>query len=98
LHHLQALRAHTLKIDRSFVSQLGADGGARAITRAAIDLAGAFRMGCVAEGIETPEQHMALMAMGCPSGQGWLFSQAVPFDDAVALLHDTPFAPVDTSV
>ncbi|MEM8706616.1 MAG: EAL domain-containing protein [Actinomycetota bacterium] len=98
LHHLQALRAHTLKIDRSFVSQLGADGGARAITRAAIDLAGAFRMGCVAEGIETPDQRAALMAMGCPSGQGWLFSRAVPFDDAVALLADTPFAPVDTSV
>ena len=41
----------------------------------------------VAEGVELAEQHGYLAAAGCPVGQGWLFSKAVPVDELLAGLH-----------
>ena len=66
-----------IKIDRSFVAPLGGDGAQRsmAIIEAVIALSRSLGIEVVAEGIETPAQHNALVGMGCTFGQGYLFGR-----------------------
>ncbi len=77
-----------LKIDRSFVSLLGGDGGSAsaAIVRSTVALARSFGLGVIAEGIETAGQLERLRALGCEYGQGYLFSPAVSAEGLDALL------------
>ena len=74
LLYLKRFPVDLLKVDRSFVSGLGVNADDTAIVRSVIDLAHAFGIECVAEGIETPEQLRALEALGCRFGQGYLWS------------------------
>ena len=78
LSYLRHMDLDVLKIDRSFVNDLGSSGDARAIVAAIIAMAGKFDMKTVAEGVETPEQAQALRGMQCNDYQGFLFSQALP--------------------
>jgi len=78
LSYLQRLPVTMLKLDRSFVSGLTTDKDARAITDTVVGLARTMGLGVVAEGVETPEQLAALRSLGVTSGQGWLWSAAVP--------------------
>jgi EAL domain-containing protein (putative c-di-GMP-specific phosphodiesterase class I) len=82
LSHLQKFPIDALKIDRSFVSRLSQDAPDQEIVRAIIGLARSLGKGVVAEGIETPGQADRLRLMGCPSGQGYLYSRAVELDRA----------------
>jgi len=71
------LRRHTvdkLKIDRSFMRQLGSGDDARAIVEAIVHLARALNMPVTAEGVETSEQRDLVVAMGCTELQGLLLS------------------------
>lgn len=77
---LQRLHIDRLKIDRSFVSGPQASFEPYGIARTVIALAGQLRLHTIAEGIETEEQRVALLAAGCGEGQGYLFSP--PLDDA----------------
>jgi predicted signal transduction protein with EAL and GGDEF domain len=52
----------------------------------AIELAAVLGIEVVAEGIETPTELQKLRALGCPLGQGFLFSRAVPGDEMLGLL------------
>jgi EAL domain-containing protein (putative c-di-GMP-specific phosphodiesterase class I) len=86
LSYLRRLPVTVLKIDRSFVLELGLDPQGATIVASVIDLAHALGMECVAEGVES-EAHLAtLVRLGCDAMQGFLFSPAVPADDAAALL------------
>ncbi|MCR6632013.1 MAG: EAL domain-containing protein [Magnetospirillum sp.] len=76
-----------LKIDRSFVADVAENDSDRAITRAIISLAHALDLKVVAEGVETEAQFDILAAEGCDSIQGFLFSPAVPADQAEELLR-----------
>lgn len=69
-----------LKIDRSFVVGLGSSGqdNSTSIVTAILTLAHALGMDVVAEGIETPEQRDALIALGCEYGQGYLLGRPAP--------------------
>ncbi len=69
-----------LKIDRSFVIEMGGESGDQgtAVVRAIQALADSLGMQVIAEGIETPEQRQLLHDIGCGYGQGFLFSQAQP--------------------
>ncbi len=69
-----------IKIDRSFVADLGTplEAGSRAVIRAVLALANSLGMEVVAEGIETEQQHEALIAMGCALGQGFLLGRPAP--------------------
>jgi EAL domain-containing protein (putative c-di-GMP-specific phosphodiesterase class I) len=87
-----------LKLDRSFVSALavdpGADADGRAIVGSVVGLARTMGLGVVAEGVETREQLAALRSLGVASGQGWLWSAAVPPAEAARTgvlrrVHDT---------
>ena len=60
-----------LKVDRSFVKELHANKGSRAITSAIITMAHELDMAVVAEGVETREQYETLLALGCDEMQGY---------------------------
>ncbi|GAC1441395.1 MAG: hypothetical protein NVSMB55_09020 [Mycobacteriales bacterium] len=78
LIYLKRYPIRALKIDRAFVSGMGANEEDDAIVASVIALARAVGGTCVAEGIETAEQFAALRALGCRYGQGWLFGKGVP--------------------
>lgn len=82
LVYLKNFPVDLLKIDRSFVAGLGRDKDDTAIVRSVIDLAHALEIEAVAEGIETRTHLELLQGMGCGYGQGFLWSPAVPPDDA----------------
>jgi diguanylate cyclase (GGDEF)-like protein len=72
---LQDLPVHTLKIDRSFVQCLGAEGGRAPFVRAIIELAQGLELTVVAEGIEEVGHVAALRKLGCRVGQGFYFAK-----------------------
>lgn len=86
LSHLKSLPVDILKIDASFVSDLGTDAGDLAIVRAVIGLAEAFGLDLVAEGVETPIAAITLMQHGCNRVQGFLLSRPLTADAMEALL------------
>ena len=75
--HLKSLPVDTLKIDRGFVRELGADPGDLAIVRAIIALAEAFGLELVAEGVETEAAALTLLRHGCHRAQGFLLSRPI---------------------
>jgi CheY-like chemotaxis protein len=86
LTYLQRFPVDTLKVDRSFVEGLGVTGrarGDRAIVAGVIDLAHAFGLTTVAEGVETEAQLRVLRALGCEHAQGYLWSPPVPGPEAL---------------
>ena len=84
--HLRNLDFDELKIDTSFVKDLGQDAAAGVLVRGFLDIAKGLDIDVVAEGVETNDQKQALINMGCQMAQGYLFSPVVPFDQATALL------------
>ena len=84
LLYLKRFPVGLLKIDRSFVADLGMeprDNEDEAIARAIISLAGGLGVKVVAEGVETPEQEARLIEFGCDLGQGYLFGAPLPVQD-----------------
>jgi len=77
LSYLHKLPIDTLKIDRSFVLDLGRSDDALEIVKTIMTLASNLKMQVVAEGVETPEQANALRELGCEYAQGFLFSEPV---------------------
>jgi diguanylate cyclase (GGDEF)-like protein len=83
LVHLRSYPIDVIKIDRAFVRRFLDSQEDRAILETILKLGTSLGMDVVAEGIETAEQHAALVALGCPLGQGFLFSKAVPPHEAL---------------
>lgn len=83
-----------LKIDRSFVDNVGRDGDDAAIVRGTIALAHGLDMRVVAEGVETDAQLRFLASQGCDVAQGYLFAKPLPAADAQAWLQKTPFTEI----
>ena len=67
-----------IKIDRSFVSDIGADQSGGTIVRTIIKLAHSLGLAALAEGVETPEQKAFLQAHDCDAMQGYLISHPLP--------------------
>jgi EAL domain-containing protein (putative c-di-GMP-specific phosphodiesterase class I) len=86
LSYLHRFPIDTLKIDRSFVSRLSADGQSEQIVRTILVLAQTLNMRAVAEGVETPEQADQLRAMGCEYAQGFRFARPLPGEEAGAMI------------
>ncbi len=78
LAYVKRLPVSRLKIDQSFVRNMLVDKDDMAILRAVMGLAAAFQQGVVAEGVETAEQGMALMQLGCDFAQGYFISRPMP--------------------
>lgn len=85
LRQLVELPIDIIKIDRSFVATLFTDARARAVLHGITAMARAVPMRVVAEGVENIEQSVAVQAAGCQEAQGFLWSAAVPFAQAVAV-------------
>ena len=80
LSYLGRLPVHSVKIDRSLVSELG-DPRTRRIVEALIAMCRALDLGVVGEGVETPVEAGVLRELGVELGQGWLWSRALPWEE-----------------
>lgn len=87
LSSLHRFPVNTLKIDRSFISNMAAGDENSAIIRTIISLADNLGMNVVAEGIETVAQRDQLKALKCDYAQGYLFSRPVEADAIEELIH-----------
>ncbi len=85
---LRELSIDKVKIDRSFVADLGIDPADTAIVRSVVALAQELGLGIVAEGVENEQQASLLTAMGCDQAQGYLWAPALPVDQFIARLYE----------
>jgi len=86
LSYLRRFEVDKIKIDRSFVQQLGHAADTAAIVTAVVTLGHAMGLSVTAEGVETDEQSDFLAAIGCNALQGYLFSRGVPEEEVADLL------------
>ena len=91
LAYLQQFPINTLKIDRSFVSDIRADDTGASIVDAIVSMARGLKLDLVAEGVENPTQLRYLKEQGCEEVQGYIFSPAVPASELAELLKDNGF-------
>ena len=85
LSTLQRFEVDTIKIDRSFVRNLGIDAEADALVDAIIQLGRALKLTVVAEGVETESQRLHLARCGCNVFQGYLLNRPVAASEAALL-------------
>lgn len=78
LDYLKRLPAQTLKIDQTFVRDMLNDESDEAIVKGIIGLAEAFGFAVIAEGIETEQQGVKLLQLGCELGQGFGIARPMP--------------------
>jgi EAL domain-containing protein (putative c-di-GMP-specific phosphodiesterase class I)/GGDEF domain-containing protein len=79
--YLRQFPVDELKIDRAFVRRLATDAADRRIVKVLVEIAHAFGLRALAEGIEDAESVAVLVELGCDAVQGWQFSRALPADD-----------------
>lgn len=94
LTYLKSLPVDTLKVDKSFVRDLGTDSGDLAIVQSIMALANAFGLDVVAEGVETARAARILLDLGCHQAQGFLLSRPLDAPAMEALLARR-FVPLD---
>ncbi len=87
LSYLSRLPFETVKIDRSFVNDLGKNEESWEIVRTIVDLAKSMGMDVIAEGVETKEQLQTLTWLGCSRVQGFYFSEPVTAEAAARLFQ-----------
>ena len=90
LGYLRTLPIDIVKIDKTFVSGLAANDGHQALTLAIVRLLSAIDVDTVAEGIETEQQLAYVSAMGCDSGQGYLFARPADGDTVLGMIGSGP--------
>ena len=88
LSYLQRFPIDVLKIDQSFVSQVGNGDDSRIIIEAIISLARSLQIDIVAEGVENHEQLDFLLEKGCHVAQGFLFGLPITPAEVQPLLED----------
>jgi diguanylate cyclase (GGDEF)-like protein/PAS domain S-box-containing protein len=88
LCYLKRFRINKLKIDQSFIRDLGRDPEDEAIVTAIIDMSRSLKFKTIAEGVETREQLDFLREKQCDEIQGFFFSKPVPAEIFAELLHN----------
>ncbi len=81
LSYLKKLPIDTLKIDRSFVSDIGSDKDSKIIVKTIIALAHSLGMNVVAEGVETAYQLDFMKSLNCEEAQGYYYAPAMPLEE-----------------
>ncbi len=87
LSYLRMFPLDELKLDRSFVEEIGQDIDGQVICDATIGLAKNLGLQLVAEGVETEEQLAYLKERGCNLVQGYFFSRPIPADEVMAFIR-----------
>jgi diguanylate cyclase (GGDEF)-like protein len=90
LAYLRQLPLDTIKIDRSFVTELDDEDRNVAIVQAVLSLAHGLGVNVVAEGIETPRQARRLRELGCDLGQGYAWSHPLAPGKIESILSTGP--------
>ncbi len=80
LSYLKRLPVHGIKIDQSFVRDIGTDRSDAALVQSLITIGTHFKLGVIAEGVETAEHCALLRSMGCGYFQGYHFDRPQPID------------------
>ena len=88
LTYLHRLPIDGLKLDRSFVSGIGAPGADDTIVRLVHDLATGLGLAVIAEGIETEQERYGLEQYGYRSAQGYLWAKPMPINELWAAIED----------
>lgn len=86
LSYLARFPIDTLKVDRSFVRDLGHKAQSAVLAKAIVALGQSLQMEVVAEGVETAMQRDHLLAFSCCLAQGYMFGKPMPEDEFTALL------------
>lgn len=81
LNYLRTLPIDTVKLDRSFVSNIDSSEQDRRLIHGIVSLAKDLELDLVAEGVETESQLQALVELGCVTMQGYYFLRPVPVED-----------------
>jgi diguanylate cyclase (GGDEF)-like protein len=90
--YLQKLLVAKIKIDKSFVIEMGASKNDEVIVRATIDLAHNLGLKAVAEGVENQAAWDRLRELGCDSAQGYLMSKALPAEQLLEWIGTSQWA------
>ena len=100
LTHLLNYPVDTIKVDRTFVANLGRDVISSTIVAAVTALAHSLGMNVVSEGVETVAQREELTRIGCEACQGFYFARPMSASSLAALIHDDPHStlPIDRAV
>ncbi len=80
MSYLKSFPITSLKIDRSFVTDLAANAADAGIVRAIVEMAHGSKLGVIAEGVETQDQFQLLQKYGCDEMQGYWVSRPLPID------------------
>lgn len=88
LNYLRLLPIDMLKIDKSFINDIGKSTSHETITKSVIDIAHAMNAAVVAEGVETSEQLKFLQSHNCDYIQGFLFSRPLPEKDVGLMIKE----------
>ncbi len=86
LSYLQSFPFDRIKVDRSFVSQLGSTTTAATVVRAVVEIAASRGMETTAEGVETEDQRQQLADLGCDQAQGYLLGRPVPIAQVASVI------------
>jgi EAL domain-containing protein (putative c-di-GMP-specific phosphodiesterase class I) len=92
LSYLRQLPITTLKIDRSFISPIEADGGNTEIIQTIITLARNLGLRVVAEGVENEMQIEQLKKLDCEGAQGYFFAEPMAFEKVRSFLNKNGIA------
>ena len=95
LSYLRRLPVDTVKIDRTFTTELNTDHNDVTIVAGIIGLARGLGLQVVAEGVETERQAEILVELGCAQAQGFLYSPPVALDDLLRLRNHHVVVPRD---
>jgi EAL domain-containing protein (putative c-di-GMP-specific phosphodiesterase class I) len=91
LSYLHRLDVATVKVDRSFVREMGIGRSGSAMVRSIVALAHTLGLSVVAEGVETAEQFAELRKVGCEYAQGFYLSKPVDAEAAGLLIAAQPW-------
>jgi len=90
LSYLRQMPVDVLKLDKSFIDDILTSEQQHTMVDSIVALARNLDLKVVAEGVEDSGQRAALVRMGCPYGQGYLFAKPVWPDEIVELAHSVP--------
>jgi diguanylate cyclase (GGDEF)-like protein len=97
LNYLKRLPLHQIKIDKSFIDDVGKYPKDDMIIQSIIQLAHNLNLRVVAEGVETYSQHEFLMGLRCQEGQGYFYSPPMRSQEFQELIFDNQFISTDSN-